>query len=112
MFSFQKKDIRVLDRDISILSSYTDCGIQVLIAGGDKSHIGSVSVSDPEGNISTNLFEGHKDHYISQEWAGKIYEKYKVPVVVSVGIHYDNLDATGIQQIVDAMKGQLELFFE
>lgn len=99
-----EKNLMVLGKEISISLTRTDCGMETLIAGGDLSHIGAVSIADPRGQITTKVFEGHKDQFISEEWAKALYETCQVPVVVSVGIHYDNLDATGIQQIMGEMK--------
>ena len=103
-----EKNLMVLGKEISISLTRTDCGIETLIAGGDLPHIGAISIADPRGQITTKAFEGHKDQFISEEWAGALYETYQVPVVVSVGIHYDNLDATGIQQVLQEMKTVLQ----
>ena len=102
-----EKHLVLLEKNITILFSRTDCGIDVLIAGGDRSHIGAISIVDPKGQIETKAFEGHKDQFISEEWAKALFELYRVPVVVSVGIHYDNLDAIGIQRVMLEMKKAL-----
>ena len=52
-------------------------------------------------------FTGHKDNFVSEEWAEKPYEKFQVPVVVSAGIHYDNIDSTGIETVVSELKKTL-----
>lgn len=103
-----EKEIIILNKLVKILLTKTECGINVLIAGGDFAHIGAVSIVDPQGEIFTKTFEGHKDHFVSEEWAGKLYKKFQVPVVVSVGIHYDNIDSTGIEDVISEMKKALE----
>ena len=103
-----ERNLILFQKEISISLIRTDCGIDVLIAGGDLPHIGAVSITDPDGQIDTKIFEGHKDQFISEVWAKALYEAYRIPVVVSVGIHYDNIDANGIQCVVDTMKKQLE----
>ncbi len=94
----------LLEKPVLITVTRMDCGIEVLIAGGDLSHIGAVSIADPGGHIHTVIFEGHKDQLISKEWAEALYGAYQVPAVVSVGIHYDHIDADGIGLVMTEMK--------
>ena len=103
-----EKEIIILNKPVKILLTKTEWGINVLIAGGDFAHIGAVSIVDPQGEIFTKTFEGHKDHFVSEEWAEKLYEKFQVPVVVSAGIHYDNIDSTGIEDVISEMKKALD----
>lgn len=103
-----EKEITILNKPVKILLTKTECGINVLIAGGDFTHIGAVSIVDPQGEIFTKTFENHKDHFVSEEWAEKLYEKFQVPVVVSAGIHYDNIDSTGIENVISEMKKALD----
>ena len=64
-----EKEIIILNKPVKILLTKTEWGINVLIAGGDFAHIGAVSIVDPQGEICTKTFEGHKDHFVSEEWA-------------------------------------------
>ena len=102
-----EKEIIILNKPVKIIFTKTDCGIEVLITGGDLAHIGAVSIADPQGEIYTKTFAGHKDNFVSEEWAEKLYEKFQVPVVVSAGIHYDNIDSTGIETVVSELKKTL-----
>lgn len=63
------------------------------------------NIADPQGEIYTKTFAGH--NFVSEEWAEKLYEKFQVPVVVSAGIHYDNIDSTGIETVVSELKKTL-----
>ncbi|MGN1148214.1 MAG: hypothetical protein ACI4TB_07300 [Lachnospiraceae bacterium] len=74
-------------------------GISVLIYGGDKPHIGAISIAGPDGKLSSTVFPKHKDHYISDVWAGELYARYRCPVVVSAGIHFDDITEDEIQEI-------------
>ena len=103
-----EKEIIILNKPVKILLTKTECGINVLITGGDFAHIGAVSIVDPQGEIFTKTFEGHKDNFVSVEWAEKLYKKFNIPVVVSVGIHYDNIDYTGIENVISEMKKALD----
>lgn len=59
-------------------------------------------------DLDETTFAGHKDNFVSEEWAEKLYEKFQVPVVVSAGIHYDNIDSTGIENVISEMKKALD----
>lgn len=79
----------------------TDCGVQVSLYGGDKSHIGAVGVADPAGKITVTQFEGHKEGGLCQQWCETLFEAVNCPVVVSAGIHYDNASKEEILQVVE-----------
>ena len=94
--------LEILGKEIKALVVRTDDGITVTLAGGDKSHIGAIAISDGMGHISTTTFPGHKETVIAETWAKELYEKYRFPVVVACGIHYDNINKTGIEKVVKA----------
>ena len=92
----------VLGKEIRAIIVFTDNGLNAIVAGGDKSHIGSVAIMDEQGNLTSTTFPHHKETIIAENWATSLYEKYKQPVVVSVGIHYDEITAEGIKQMISA----------
>ena len=77
-----------------------DTGVHVLLTGGCKSHIGAVSTAEPDGEVQTQLFPGHKDQYISEPWAKAICEKTGERACVICGIHYDNADKVQIWEFL------------
>ena len=76
-------------------------GIAVLIYGGDKSHIGAVSITDSntDKNLTSVVFPGHKDHLISDIWARELSLRYNCRVVVSAGIHFDKITRDEIKEV-------------
>ena len=108
MINLIEKQIVLLDRIVQVSVCRTECGIQVLIAGGDRSHIGAVSIVDEKSNLISHVFEGHKDHVISDRWAVKLYERFLVPVVVSAGIHYAKITPDGIKTVIEEIEKLLE----
>ena len=44
----------------------------------------------------------------SDRWAVKLYERFLVPVVVSAGIHYDEITPDGIKTVIEEMEKLLE----
>jgi beta-phosphoglucomutase len=89
--------------DISYRTEYTESGIQVLLTGGDRPHIGAVSVIGPDTELCSITFPGHKETVISEKWARTIYGQIKPeqPVVVSVGIHYDGITKQEIDRVLE-----------
>ena len=100
-----EKEIIILNKPVKILFTKTECGIEVLITGGDFAHIGAISIVDPKGEICTKTFEGHKDNFIQSR--KPVPSQPMAPVVVSVGIHYDNINSNGIEKIISEMKKAL-----
>ena len=103
-----EKTTTVLGKEIRAIIVYTDCGINVTVAGGDKSHIGAVAIIDENGDLTSTTFPNHKETIIAEFWAKWLYEKYKQPVVVSAGIHYDGINKEGINKVVEASGRLLE----
>ncbi len=99
----------VLGREIKALVFCTDDGVNVSVAGGDRSHIGAVSVVDGRGNMQTTTFPAHKETVIAEEWAQRLYELLHQPVVVSAGIHYDGITRDGIEEVVTACRSLLSI---
>lgn len=98
-----QKEVTLLGKKVQIFICQTDWGVQLLIAGGDRSHIGSVSIADEQSQLISHVFDGHRDNIIGDQWAKTLSQKWKVPVVVSVGIHYDAITRQEIQIVVETM---------
>ena len=103
-----EKTTTVLGKEIRAIIVYTDNGINVTVAGGDKSHIGAVAIIDENGNLTSTTFPNHKETIIAESWANTLHEKYLQPVVVAAGIHYDGINKEGINKVVEASGRLLE----
>ena len=83
--------------------------ILVAIWGGEKPHIGAVaaahsspSVKDPKvmsTTASVLCYSGHKEDELAKSAAKKLAAALDTKVVVTAGIHWDNLSAEGIQKV-------------
>ena len=102
-----EKKTEILGKEVYSFLNRTECGIEALVTGGDRTHIGAVTIVDEKGYLWNRCFEGHRDDTISKEWAVALHKKYSVPVVVSVGIHYDKIDPDGIRCVVEGVRKQL-----
>ncbi|MGM9593048.1 MAG: hypothetical protein ACI3U8_01705 [Candidatus Onthomonas sp.] len=85
-----------------------DEGIHVLVTGGCRTHVGAVSYAFPGEAVQTIQFPTHRDGTVSEQWAKALCEARQCPVVVSCGIHYDQVSRAEISQIVSAAGELLE----
>ena len=100
----------VLEREIRIRITDTGNGINVLIDGGDKSHIGAVAAASPDSELQVIVFPGHREDVICRRWAEEIVKKYNGPVVVEAGIHYNQIKKTELQELLAILEEQLQAF--
>jgi gallate decarboxylase subunit D len=81
----------------------------VCIFGGERPHIGAVAAAQPRPSLadpartsataSVLAFVGHKEDDVAKHAAERLAAMLGVRVVVTAGIHWDNLDAEGIVTI-------------
>lgn len=93
--------------------------ILVAVWGGEKPHIGAVaaaqprpSLKDPQVNSATAsviCFVGHKEDELAKASAEILAAVLNTRVVVTAGIHWDNLDQEGIQEVVRNSETLLEM---
>ena len=84
--------------------------ILVAIWGGEKPHIGAVAVAQPRPSLkdsrktsasaSVFCFVGHKEDDLAKAVSEKLASALNTSVVVTAGIHWDNLDVEGIRQVL------------
>jgi hypothetical protein len=96
-----------------------EIGNDLLIAihGGDEHHIGGVAIAYPTQShyrdattvsVSTLTLPGHKDYVVANTTAEKICKALEIPVVVTVGIHYDNASSKEIKGIISAVNALVD----
>ena len=99
-----QKEVTLLGKKVQIFICQTDCGVQLLIAGGDRPLVKVENEYFLElFHLVSHVFDGHRDNVIGDQWAKVLSQKWKVPVVVSVGIHYDSITPQEIQFVVETM---------
>jgi len=92
----------VLNRTLTAEVSELDEGILVLLTGGDRSHIGAVSMTAPGEALQTLERTGHRDAEVSRIWAERLAAACGQPVTVCCGIHYDQISKQGIAEVLQA----------
>ena len=82
----------------------------VSIVGGPRPHIGAVAIAQSRPSLmdeqvisstaSVFCLLGHKEDVIVKEASEKLSAFLNTNVVVTAGIHWDNIDQNGIQKII------------
>lgn len=98
MYQFEVRD-SLFGQEVTAWVLVLTQGIHVSLFGGDLPHIGAVSIIGLKGDVHTEQFPGHKEGIISDTWARGLSKSGYAPVVVEVGIHYDQLGQEGIEQV-------------
>lgn len=79
-----------------------DEGWDVSITGGCRTHVGAVTLAEPDGQIQTLQREQHRDSRISEQWASELAKHLHAPVCVRCGIHYDAITKEQLSAVIDA----------
>ena len=77
-----------------------DSGWDIGIYGGCSTHIGAVTLAEPDGRAQTLERPHHKDSFVSVRWAKKISGLTQEPVCVRCGIHYDGAKKEQLSAII------------
>jgi hypothetical protein len=82
----------------------------VAVWGGERPHIGAVAAAQPRpslkdpaqlsASVSVLCYVGHKEDLLAREIALAVSSRVNSHVVVTAGIHWDNLDQEGIDRVV------------
>lgn len=112
--------IEFRNEEILIQGTLVGEDLVVVISGGDKPHIGavaiclpSISVNDSERKIYTlshQTFAGHKEGELALKSAEKISKALDKKVVLTCGIHFDQVTRKRIKEIlqqVDVMTSRI-----
>ena len=94
----------------------------VAIWGGEKPHIGAVSVAqsrpslkDPDATSATAsvfCFVGHKEDELAKAASEILAAALNTHVVVTAGIHWDNITKEGIQKVIQNSEILVDLILE
>lgn len=84
-----------------------DEGWDIGIFGGSQTHVGAVTLADPDGTVQTLERPGHKDSFVSARWAKDLSEFLNAPVCVRCGIHYDHATREQLAVITAACEDML-----
>jgi len=107
---------------VQILAFSVGDDLVVIVSGGEKPHVGAVAVSLPRPSLSnseivsssTSVFAlvGHKEDDVAKAMAGRLAASLEKNVVLTAGIHVDNISAEGIKKILDNCENALGQLIE
>ena len=110
VFNFQ---IRTDEESYNLDAAVIQVGSDWLVSlwGGTRPHIGAVAIAQPRPSMvdeqvtsstaSVFCLLGHKEDVIVKEASEKLAAFLNANVVVTAGIHWDNMDQEGIQKIIE-----------
>lgn len=97
--------------DIEACALRIGADLLVSIWGGSRPHIGAVAAAQPRPSLrdaavtsataSVLTYVGHRDDIVAKFAAETLSAALAVPVVVTAGIHWDNLDEAQIPRVMD-----------
>ncbi len=94
----------------------------VAVYGGEKPHIGAVAVAQPRPSLrdasrissTASVFcrVGHKEDDLAKATAEVLSATLNTAVVVTAGIHWDDLDETGIKIVIQNSRLLVEMILD
>jgi hypothetical protein len=85
----------------------------VIITGGDRPHLGAVTVGSKQVEEHTFCFPHHKEDHVTKLVYSLITESFDKNVLVCCGIHVDNILKTEIDTVIAICKVMItELKFQ
>ncbi|MFC7680082.1 hypothetical protein [Paenibacillus sp. GCM10028914] len=91
---------------------------KLIIIKGGEAHIGAVSTAYLVHNnpirvkVETMSVPGHKEHLLTEKFARQCAEHLCQTVTVVMGIHFDHLQRSEIDQIVSLTESMVASFLE
>jgi hypothetical protein len=108
--------------DLEASVKFVGQDVLVAIWGGESPHIGAVSVAQPRPSLkdpeitsataSVICLPGHKEDELVKAVSEILSAALSTSVVVTAGIHWDNINEEGIQKIIENSKILVDLILE
>ena len=105
-------EAEALGQTISAEVARLGVGLDVGVYGGQRTHVGAVTLAEADGHCRTLLREGHRDDAVSERFAAAPAARFGVPVCVRCGIHYDGIGRAEIAAVLAACEALLEQALE
>jgi len=108
--------------DLEAYARFVGDDLLVAIWGGESPHIGAVSIAQPRPSLkdpkitsataSTICLQAHKEDELAKASSEILAAALDTQVVVTAGIHWDNIDKKGIQRVIRNSELLLDLILE
>jgi hypothetical protein len=116
--------IQTREGEYDLTASVRLIGPDLLVAiwGGEKPHIGAIAMAQPRPSLkdpavtsstaSVFSYVGHKEDELAKAAAEILAATLKTNVVVTAGIHWDNLPPEGIRRVIKNSQILVEMILE
>ena len=116
--------VKTSQREYDLEASVRFIGKDLLVAlwGGERPHVGAVAIAQPRPSLkdpervsattSVVCLLGHKEDDLAKAVAEILAAAMNTTVVVTAGIHWDNLDAEGISKVLRNSEILVDLILE
>jgi hypothetical protein len=81
----------------------------IFVGGGERPHVGSLSIAAAEGAPISLSVPGHKDYIVSDGWARRVSMETGKACVVVAGLHVDNGKESDIGMLLKNSEKCLDL---
>ncbi len=108
--------------DIQAEVRWIGTDLLVAIWGGEKPHIGAVAVAQPRPSLrdpnvlsataSVICLPAHKEDELAKTVAETLAAAFNTPVVVTAGIHWNDIPQAGIERVIANSKTLVSLILE
>ena len=79
-----------------------------LIGGGEKAHVGGITVCEPGKKPRNVKLPGHYDYLVTEPIAKAACKRHKVKVTCIGGVRVDNATKTEVKKLVANCKGLMK----
>ncbi|MFD1989311.1 hypothetical protein ACFSGI_05030 [Paenibacillus nicotianae] len=89
--------------------------IVILISGGDRPHLGTITAGTQNQPLQTIQFQQHQEFYITEEIAISLRKQWHGNFAICGGIHIDQINREEINQLIEMvieMGNELTLYLQ
>lgn len=76
----------------------------VILTGGDKPHLGALTIGSSLVNLNAFTFQGHKENFVTEVIGDILKKEFSGKFVVCCGIHLDDISKNEIQHVLSLCK--------
>jgi len=80
----------------------------VMLTGGDRPHLGAVTVGSGTGDLKTFTFDRHKENIITELFSSRLKREYAGNFAVCCGIHMNNISQEEIELVIQLCRDMAE----
>lgn len=75
--------------------------IVILISGGDRPHLGTITTGTHNQPLQTIQFQQHQEFYFTEEIAIQLRKQWRGNFVICGGVHINQISGAEINQVIE-----------